>query len=297
MTTAYVETEDGWEPLPDGAGTALAVSGGIVASADLGWLRVWRDGVRVAEVAAHTPTPGRPQIVGERVHWGPTVVHLDGSEGGPRVETRREVGPPEGYAATAYGWSPDGRLLVGAAHRLSPTGSEPPSLVWFCDLGTGERTAVWSGADIPPTTVDVDDVVVIGHRHPTVHDYSGRLLATLPEGIAPLRIEVTTSSPALVCVVEATRLLVCTVSGQTVGVREGLFVDGAFAPGERPTVLAVDFAGQLTEYAAVAGLPEIRPWSTADRVLTVAADADRMVAAFAFPPGLRIRRRPPDSGD
>ena len=291
MTAPDTEPDESWQPLPDGAGTALAVSGAIVAAADLGWLRVWRDGVRVAEVAAHTPTPGRPQIVGDWVHWGPTVVHLGGARDQPRVDSYPEIGPPEGYAATAYGWSPDGVVLVGAAHRLSPTGSEPPSLVWFCDIGSGERTVVWSGADIPPTTVDVGDVVVIGHRRPTVHDYSGRPLATLPEGIAPLRVEVTTGPKALVYVVEATRLLVGTADGEIVGVRDGLFVDGAWAPGGPPTVLAVDFAGQLSEYAAAAGLPEVRPWAAPDRILTVAADENHMVAAFAFPPGLRIRRR------
>ena len=56
-------------------------------------------------------------------------------------------------------------------------------------------------------------------------------------------------------VVEATRLLVCTGAGEVVGSREGLFVDGGWAPGDPPTVLAVDFAGQLTAYDVAPGLP------------------------------------------
>lgn len=292
MTPPDPASEESWQPLPDGAGTALAVSGNIAAAADPGWLRVWRDGVRVAEVAADAPTPGRPQIVGDRVHWGPTVVRLGGAADEVQVEAYGQVGPPEGYVATAYGWSPDGLILAGAAHRLSTTGSEPPSVVWCCDLGSGERTVIWSGADVAPTTLDVGNVIVVGHRRPTVHDSAGRLLATLPEGIAPLRIEVIEARPAdLVLVAEATRLLVCTVAGDLVGVRDGLFVDGAWAPGDPPAVLAVDFAGQLIEYAVAPGLPVLRPRSAPDRVLTVTADAERVLAAFAFPPGLRTQRR------
>ena len=270
----------GWEPLPDGVGTVLAVSGEVRLAAQLGRLRAWRGLAPLWSVPVDEPNPARPALLRGRVLWGPYEVSLDGGTVTPLPFAR----VPAGYLPTAHAWSPDGSVAVAAGRRADPGGSSPPAATWL--LGQSGPVTLWSGHDVPPVAVLVaPPFVVVGHRHPDVFSMDGTLRRSLDGVTSPQRLD---AQAARLLVVEAGLLSVWEMeSGSLVGRLPGTWVDACLTP-DGSTVLAADMAGALWRLRA-AGLQDRAEVPADGPVMAVATDGAVVLAAFARPPGLRMR--------
>jgi hypothetical protein len=270
-----------WEALPDGVGTVLALAGEIRVAAQSGRLRAWRELVPLWQAEVPEPNPARPTILPDRVLWGPYSIDL-------RTGAVADVPfawPPAGYGQTAHAWSPDGSLAVAAGRRLDVGGSSPPAAAWL--LGESGPTTLWAGVDVPPLAVFVDPpLVVVGHRHPDVHDTDGTLLRSLEGVTSPSRID---GHGGRILIVEAGLLSVWEpATGTLLRRAPGTWVDACLTP-DGKTVVAADMAGNLHRLPVAAGGHDDAVETSADPVMAVATDGRTLLAAFARLPGLRVR--------
>jgi len=272
----------GWEALPDGVGTVLAVSGELRVAAQLGRLRAWRGFAPLWSVPVDEPNPARPALLPDGVRWGPYAVSVDGGAVTPLPLAR----VPAGYLPTAHAWSPDGSVAVAAGRRADPGGSSPPSAAWLLGGAGPGPVTLWSGHDVPPVAVLVaPPFVVVGHRHPDVFSMDGTLLRSLDGVTSPQRLD---GQAGRLLVVEAGLLSVWELeSGSLVGRLPGTWVDACLTP-DGSTVLAADMAGALWRRRA-ADLQDGAEVAADGPVMAVATDGDVVLAAFARPPGLRMR--------
>lgn len=272
---------DDWQPLPDGVGTALTVSGGVLVAAQAGRLRAWRGPTPLwlAEVA--DANPARPTLLAERILWGPYAVDVRSGA----VAALPYARPPVGYLQTAHTWSADGSAAIAAGRRREPGGTDPGVAAWvFTPAG---RVALWSADDVAPVAVFVDrDLAIVGHRDPGVYARDGVPLRSMATATPPQRID---ARAGRILLVEPGCLSAWDRSdGTLLGRAEGGWMDACLTP-DGDTVLAADTAGNLVRLTVGAGLADAVAEILADPLTGVATDGSVLLGAFAYPPGLRFR--------
>jgi hypothetical protein len=270
-----------WQPLPDGAGTVLAVAGDVRVAAQSGRLRAWRGLRPLWQVEVGEPNPARPTVLADRVLWGPFAVDLDTGA----VTDVPFARPAAGFAQTAHAWSSDGTVAVAAGRRRDRAGSPRPAAAWL--LGDAGPITLWSGVDVPPVAVFADPrLVVVGHRHPEVHNTEGVLLRSLDGVTSAQRID---GHAGRLLVVEAGALSVWDpAAGTLLGRLRGGWVDACLTP-DGALVLAADMAGNLCRLTVASGLLDNVEIPADGPVVGVATDGEVLLASFARLPALRVR--------
>jgi hypothetical protein len=277
-------TEADWAELPGGVGSVLAVAGELRIAGQASRLRAWRGLAPLWTVEVPEQNPARPTVVGDRVLWGPYAVDAGSGAVAPLSFAR----PAPGYLQTAHAWSPDGSVAVVAGRRRDPGGSAPSAGCWR--LVADGFTTLWTGDDVPPVAVFVDDDrIVVGHRDPAVHPLVPTSPATplvLAAPVPPVRID---GRAGRLLVVEPGALTVWDgTTGERLGRAPGTWMDACLTPdGQR--VFAAVAAGTLVRLSVGQGLSDPAAEAPEVPITAVATDGRVLLAAFAGLPGLRVR--------
>jgi dipeptidyl aminopeptidase/acylaminoacyl peptidase len=267
-----------WTALPEGTGTVLAVSDELCAAAEAGRLRLWHglSGPVVAQVPS--ANPARPQVLSDRVLWGPYAIGIDGS-----VTELTWAAVPGDYRQTAHAWSPDGRRAVAAARRIDPAGNGPENAVWL--MSASSSLLLWEGSGVPPTAVGfTGPTVVVGAGAPELIDDLGHPIGRLDGRTPATRLD--TQSGRLL-VVESGQLTVWD-GARSLAARSGFWLDACLTP-DGEEILAVTGDGTLVRLAVASGLPHVESIPANAPITAIATDGQSVLASFNGLPALQIR--------
>jgi hypothetical protein len=235
-----------WKTVAAEGGGSVSLDGDRLAVADEARLVVWRGRQRLAAAVAPWPAPGRACFLGDRVLWGPGVLHLPSGHYAVLAAARPEIWPGGGERPHVHAWSARGeRLLVSYSTGDS---ARPTRIALFG--GHDERAVAtrWYDNYLPPQAAWVgSDVAVIGFRNLEVLDAAsgaerGRI--ALDAGTV-VRLDADARERRLMAVdLNRAIIWIDLRTGTVIGRWEGRWLDAAIAP-DGSLIVAVDLAGRL----------------------------------------------------